>query len=120
MSRKEMIGTESQVPLSPALKAGGLVFVSGQVPTESDGRTPSGVEDQTRLVLDKMKELLEEAGSSMDNVVKTTVFLRSKSDFPAMNAIYSEYFSRPWPSRSTVECDLMIDIRVEIEAIALA
>ncbi len=120
MPRKEMIGAESHVPLSPALKAGGLVFVSGQVPTDSDGRIVSGIEDQTRLVLDKMKALLEEAGSSMDNVVKTTVFLRNKSDFPAMNAVYSEYFSRPWPSRSTVECDLMADIEVEIEAIALA
>ena len=115
-----MMGTESHVPLSPALKAGGLVFVSGQVPTDSDGRIVLGIEAQSRLVLEKIKALLEEAGSSMDNVVKTTVFLRNKSDFPAMNAIYSEYFSRPWPSRSTVECDLMIDIDVEIEAIALA
>ena len=120
MAQMEVIGTESKIPLSPALKAGGLVFVSGQVPTDSGGGIVSGIEGQTRLVLDKIKALLEEAGTSMDSVVKTTVFLQNKSDFPAMNAIYSEYFSRPWPSRSTVECDLMIDIKVEIEAIALA
>lgn len=120
MSLKEMIGPESHVPLSPALKAGEWVFVSGQVPTLANGEIVSGIEDQTRLVLDKIKSLLEEAGSSMDKVVKTTVFLQNKADFSAMNAIYAEYFSEPWPSRSTAECDLMIDIRVEIEAMALA
>ena len=55
----------------------------------------------------------------MDKVVKTTVFLQSQSDFAVMNNIYKEYFSEPWPTRSTIQCELMIDIRIEIEAIAL-
>ncbi len=120
MPNKEVYGASSNIPLSPALKAGGMVFVSGQVPTGSDGKIVAGIDAQTRLVLDKVRQLLEEAGSSMEDVVKTTVFLRDKSDFAAMNAVYAEYFNRPWPARSTIECDLMIDIDVEIEAIALA
>ena len=120
MSDMEVFGEVTHIPLSPALKAGGMVFVSGQVPTDSDGKIVDGIESQTRLVLEKIKTLLEEAGSSMDRVVKTTVFLQNKADFPAMNAVYGEYFTQPWPARSTAECDLMIDIRVEIEAFALA
>ena len=109
----------THIPLSPALKAGGFVFVSGQVPTDGDGRVVEGIENQTRLVLEKIRTLLESAGSSMDKVVKTTVFLQDKSEFAAMNAVYSEFFAEPWPTRSTVECNLMIDIKVEIEAVAV-
>ncbi len=120
MSEMEVFGDVTHIPLSPALRAGGLVFVSGQVPTDADGRIVTGIEDQTKLVLDKIRSLLEAAGSSMDKVVKTTVFLQDKADFGAMNDVYAEYFGQPWPTRSTIECELMVDIKVEIEAIALA
>ena len=120
MVKKRVFGTVTQIPLSPALHVGEQIFVSGQVPTGADGQIVNGIEAQTRIVLDKIKALLEEAGSSLDKVVKTTVFLKDKSDFAVMNAVYSEYFSEPWPTRSTIQCELMIDIRVEIEAIAQA
>ena len=112
------IGEVSRIPLSPAVIQGNMVFVSGQVPVDDNGKIVEGIEAQTRLVLDKIKELVEAAGSSMDRVVKTTVFLTDKADFAAMNSIYSEYFPASPPARSTVECGLMIDIKVEIEAIA--
>ena len=77
------------------------------------------MEAQTRLVLDKVKALVEAAGSSMDKVVKTTVFVTDRAEFGAMNKVYAEYFPTEPPARSTIECGLMIDIKVEIEAIAL-
>ena len=109
----------TNIPLSPALIAGNMVFVSGQVPVDDDGAVVDGIEAQSRLVLDKIKDLVESAGSSMDKVVKTTVFLTDKKDFASMNSVYAEYFPTSPPARSTVECGLMIDIKVEIEAIAL-
>ena len=119
MASKELVGELGPVPLSPALRTETAVFVSGQVPVQPDGSVPDDVGEQTRLVLDKVKELVEAAGSSMDKVVKTTVFLTNKADFAAMNAVYAGYFPGTPPTRSTIECGLMIDIKVEIEAIAL-
>ncbi len=116
---KETIGTVTHIPLSPAIKTKTLVFVSGQVPTDDEGCIVEGIEAQTRLVLDKIKDLVEAAGSSLDKVVKTTVFLTNTEDFAAMNAVYAEYFPDSPPTRSTLRCELMIDIKVEIEAIAL-
>ena len=118
LAMPKTVGKVSNIPLSPALIQGNMVFVSGQVPVDDDGAIIDGIEAQTRLVLDKIKELVEAAGSSMDKVVKTTVFLTDKKDFAAMNSIYSEYFPASPPARSTIECGLMIDIKVEIEAIA--
>ena len=116
---KTVIGTSAGPPLSPALKTESFIFVSGQVPLRDDRSIPDGIEAQTRLVLDQVKALVEKAGSSMDKVVKTTVFLTDKADFPGMNAVYAEYFPSAHPARSTIECQLMLDIKVEIEAIAL-
>lgn len=116
---KTVFGDAGAIPLSPALKTGSTIFISGQVPTAADGSIPEGIEAQTRLVLDKVKALVEEAGSSMDRVVKTTVFVTDKADFAAMNAVYATYFPNDPPARSTIECALMIDIKVEIEAIAV-
>ncbi len=113
------VGKVTSIPLSPALIAGDTVYVSGQVPVGDDGAIPEGVAAQTRLVMEKIKTLVEEAGSSMSSVVKTTVFLTDRKDFAAMNSVYAEYFPDAPPARSTVECGLMIDIKVEIEAIAL-
>lgn len=106
------------IPLSPAVIANGFVFVSGRVPTAPDGSIPEGIDAQTRLVLDQVKALVEEAGSSMDNVVKTTVFLTQNDVFAGMNAAYADYFPKEPPARSTIICDLAIDALVEIEAIA--
>ena len=118
LAMPKTVGEVSRIPLSPAVIQGNTVFVSGQVPVDDNGMILEGIEAQTRLVLDKIKELVEAAGSSMDKVVKTTVFLTDKTDFAAMNSIYAEYFPESPPARSTIECGLMIDIKVEIEAIA--
>jgi reactive intermediate/imine deaminase len=116
---KQVFGS-SQVPLSPAVRAGDFVFVSGQVPVRNGAVVPGGVAAETRAVLDHVKACLELAGARMEDVVKTTVWLRDRADFAAFNAVYAEYFPKDPPARSTAESRLMIDIAVEIEAIAYA
>jgi reactive intermediate/imine deaminase len=120
MSRKQVFGT-SHVPLSPAVRAGDLVYVSGQVPMRPDGSmVDGGIEAQTRQVLDNVKAALALAGASMDDVVKTTVWIEDARDFSGMNEVYASYFAKEPPARTTVESRLMLDIKVEIEAVAYA
>jgi reactive intermediate/imine deaminase len=110
---------KSHVPLSPAVRAGDLVFVSGQVPTGADGVVvPGGIEAQTKQVLENVKAALALAGASMGDVVKTFVILADARDFGAFNKVYATYFPSEPPARTTLEARLMIDIRVEIEAVA--
>ena len=116
---KEVFGT-SHVPLSPAVRAGDFVFVSGQVPVVDGQVVPGGIGPETRAVLENVKRCLELANASLSDVVKTTVWLRDRADFAAFNAVYAEYFPHQPPARSTTEARLMIDIAVEIEAIAYA
>ena len=120
MSKKEVFGT-SHVPLSPAVRAGEMVFVSGQVPVKSDGSMESGnIEAQTRQVMENVKSALALAGATMDQVVKTTVWIEDARDFGGMNKVYGSYFPSEPPARTTVESRLMLDIKVEIEAVAYA
>ena len=120
MLSKQVFGI-SHVPLSPAVRAGDFVFVSGQVPVDATGVVVSGgIEVQTRQVLENVKAALALAGATLDDVVKTTVWLKDAEDFGGMNKIYATYFSKAPPARSTTESRLMIDIRVEIEATAYA
>jgi 2-iminobutanoate/2-iminopropanoate deaminase len=120
MSRKEVFGT-SHVPLSPAVRAGDFVYVSGQVPARADGTmVDGGIEAQTRQVLDNVKAALALAGATMDDVVKTTVWIEDARDFSGMNKVYASYFAKEPPARTTVESRLMLDIKVEIEAVAYA
>lgn len=115
---KQCFGT-SHVPLSPAVRAGDFVYVSGQVPVGADGKiVDGGIAAETRQVLENVKATLALAGCTLEDVVKTTVWLRDRDDFPAFNAAYAEYFPESPPARSTAESRLMIDIAVEIEAIA--
>ncbi len=109
-------------PYSQAITAGDWVFCSGQIPLDpASGQLVEGtIEDQTRRVLDNLAAVLEAAGSSLNHVVKTTIFLADMNDFAAVNAIYGEYFKTDPPARSTVQvARLPRDVRVEIEAIAL-
>lgn len=109
----------SHVPLSPAVRAGDLVFVSGQVPVGEDGKiVEGGVKAETRQVLENIRKSLALAGCELSDVVKTTVWLRDRDDFADFNAAYAEFFPKNPPARSTAESRLMIDIAVEIEAIA--
>ena len=114
---KEFFGS-AQVPLSPAVRAGDFVFVSGQVPVRDGSVVSGGVVAETRAVLDNLEAALELAGCDMSDVVKTTVWLRDRGDFAEFNAAYAAYFPSNPPARSTAESRLMIDIAVEIEAIA--
>ena len=109
------------VPYSPAVKAGDFIFVSGQIGhIDSEGNKLEGVEAQTGRVLDNMKRVLEAAGASLDDVIKTTVFLTRADDFPKMNEVYRTYFTKDLPSRSTVIVAALArsEMVVEIEGIA--
>jgi 2-iminobutanoate/2-iminopropanoate deaminase len=108
-------------PYSAALRAGQLLFVSGQVPIDpATGALIDGdITAQTRQVLQNMGALLDAAGLSHAHVVRTTVFLADMNDFAAMNDVYREFFSDPYPARSTVQAArLPRDARIEIDAIA--
>jgi 2-iminobutanoate/2-iminopropanoate deaminase len=108
-------------PYSQAITVDNLVFCSGQIPLKPDGTLLEGdVAAQARQVLINLKAVLEAAGSSLDLVLKTTVFLADLSEFAAMNTVYSEFFTTNAPARSTVQvARLPRDVRVEIEAIAI-
>jgi len=98
----------------------GIVFVSGQIPLDPKTKelVAGGIEEKTKIVLENVKAILEEGGSSLDKVVKTTVFLKSMDDFPKMNQVYSSFFESDPPARSTVEVRrLPKDVDIEIEAI---
>ena len=110
-------------PYSQAIKAGGFVFASGQIPTDPQtGQfVAGGIAEQTEQVLKNLSAVLEAAGSSLALVVKTTVFLADMKEFSGMNEVYATFFSSPPPARATVAAaGLPRDARVEIEAVALA
>ena len=108
-------------PYSVAIRSGGLIFVSGTLGMDpkTGELVPGGIEAQTRKVLENLSNILKAGGSSLDRVVKTTVFLADMSEFPNMNAVYAEFFVHEPPARSTVEvAALPKSAAVEIEAIA--
>jgi 2-iminobutanoate/2-iminopropanoate deaminase len=110
-------------PYSQAIKVGNLLYTSGQIPIDlATGNIVSGdIKEQTRQALSNIKAILEEAGLTMNNVVKTTVFLTNMEDFTEMNSIYAEFFSEPFPARSAVAVrTLPKGVLVEIEAIGAA
>ena len=108
-------------PYSPAVAAGGFVFVSGQIALAPDGTVVGETAAaQADKALSNMRETLKAAGLTMDNVVKTTIFLADMADFAAVNEVYGTFFTPPYPARSTVEvARLPKDLKVEIEAIAI-
>jgi 2-iminobutanoate/2-iminopropanoate deaminase len=110
-------------PYSQAIKANGFVFASGQIPIipETGEFVAGGITEQTEQVIKNLSRVLEAAGSGLDRVVKTTVFLADMEEFVAMNEVYGKYFSDEPPARATVEAaGLPRGARVEIEAIALS
>jgi 2-iminobutanoate/2-iminopropanoate deaminase len=126
---KEVIRTESApapfqgAPYSQAIKANGFVFVSGQLGLKPDHAEMVGgsIAEQTEQVLTNLRAILEAAGSGLDRLVKTTVFLQHLDDFAAMNEVYKQHVGDEPPARSTVEvAKLPSGALVEIEAIALA
>ena len=124
---REVIATDAGPkaigPYSQAIKANGLVFLSGQIPLDpaTQQLIAGEVAAQTERVLQNIAGILTAAGSSLSQVVKTTVFLKSMNDFAAMNEVYGRHFSAAPPARSTVEvARLPKDVLVEIDVIALA
>lgn len=110
-------------PYSQAIRVGNLLFVSGQIPIDpATGALidDKGIQGQTRRVLQNLTAIVEAAGGSTENIVKTTVFLRSMADFAEMNAVYAGFFPLTPPARSTVEASrLPRDVSVEIDCIAV-
>ncbi len=110
-------------PYSQAIKANGFIYLSGQVALDPKTGEIAGAEirQQTERVLENIKGILEAAGGNLHHVIKTTVFLKDMSDFPAMNEVYARYFTSAPPARSTVQVSrLPKDALVEIEVIAAA
>lgn len=108
-------------PYSQAIDTGSFVYASGQIPINpATGNIPEGITEQTRQSLENVKAILAEAGLTMDNVVKTTVFLSDMANFAPMNEVYAAAFTAPYPARSAVAVrTLPKDVLVEIEVIAL-
>ncbi|MBQ8113585.1 MAG: RidA family protein [Kiritimatiellae bacterium] len=109
-------------PYSQAIKAGGFVWCSGQIPIDPavNAVTATTIEDQTRQAITNLRNVLEAAGSGLDKVVKTTVFISDMNNFAALNAVYAELFGDAKPARSCVEVTrLPKDVMVEIEAVAV-
>ncbi len=121
MAKLKTVYGSSHVPLSPAVRAGDFVYISGQVPVDASGSVVAGnIEPQTRQVLDNVKAALALVGCTLDQVVKTFVILADARDFGAFNKVYATYFPSEPPARTTIEANLMIDIKIEIEVIAYA
>ncbi len=124
---KEIIQTDQAPkaigPYSQAIRTNGFIFASGQIPIDpATGQfVAGGIAEQTEQVMKNLSRVLEAAGSGLNRVVKTTVFLADMEEFAAMNEVYAKFFSEEPPARATVEAArLPRDARVEIEAIALA
>ncbi|HEY4581236.1 MAG TPA: RidA family protein [Candidatus Acidoferrales bacterium] len=116
-------GPKAIGPYSQAIRANGFVFVSGQIPLDpaTQQLVAGDVQAQTERVLENLKGIVEAAGSSLDRVVRATVFLADMNEFAAMNEVYGRYFRSQPPARSTVQvARLPRDVRVEIDVIALA
>lgn len=123
--KKETIqlpGAHSPAPVSPAVKAGGFVFCSGQCGYDAKNGCFYGddIETQTRGALDNLKEVLLAAGSSMENVLKVNIFLSDVADFPRVNEIYKTYFPGEKPARSCLQiAKIPLGALIEIEAVAI-
>ena len=127
MAEKDVVRTERApapfqgAPYSQAIRAGGLVFVSGQLALKPDHAEIVGdsIQEQTEQVFANLRAILEEAGSGLDRLVKTTVYLIDLGEFGAMNEVYARYFPKDHPARATVQvAALPKGARVEIDAIA--
>ncbi len=123
-SKKQVIGgplviNGRELSLSKAIRAGDFVFLTGQVPMRDGAPMTDGtIEDQTRACIESIRDILQEAGCELSDVVKSMVWLKNRDDFPGFNEVYAEYFPQEPPTRSAVVSDFLIDILVEIECVA--
>ena len=121
---KTVIGTDKAPaaigPYSQAIEVSGMVYTSGVIPVNPEtGEIPNGVEAQARQAIGNLRNLLQAAGTDMDKVIKTTVFIKNMDDFGKINEVYADIFVEPFPARSCVEvARLPKDVLLEIEAVA--
>ncbi len=110
---------ENKIPLSKAVRAGDFVYVSGQ--TANDGKggiVNANIEEQTQIIMKNIENILKEADCSLEDIIKTTVWISDARDFHRFNATYANFFPNNKPARSTTVCDLVVDAKIEIEATA--
>ncbi len=107
-------------PYSQAIEAGGFVFASGQIPVDpATGNIPEGIEAQAKQALTNVRNLMEASGLSMENIVKTSVFIKDMNDFAKVNEVYATFFDNDFPARSCVEvARLPKDVLIEVEVVA--
>lgn len=107
-------------PYSPAVRAGDFIYVSGQGPIDplTDKVSNGDIQHETRLVLSNIKRILESCGASIADVVKCSVFLKNAADFKLMNEVYAEFFANDRPARTTVACEFVSNMLVEIDCVA--
>jgi 2-iminobutanoate/2-iminopropanoate deaminase len=122
--KKALRSSETPEPIGPysaGISHGDLIFTSGHIALDNHGKlTEGGIKEQTKRVLENLKSLLDENGSSLDHAVKATVFLKDMNDFAGMNEVFAEYFKNSKPARSTVEVSrLPKDVLVLIDLIAV-
>ena len=110
-----------RLSLSRAVRAGDMIYLTGQIPFR-DGKpmTEGSIEDQTRNCIENIRETLNLAGCDLSNIVKTTVWLKDRDDFPGFDAAYGEYFESDPPARTGLVSDFLVDIKIEIECVAYA
>ena len=124
MGKEAVLSSDAPAPIGPysqAVRVGNWVFISGQIPVDpATGEiVPGGIATQTRQVLQNLQAVLTALGASLDNVVKTTIYMTNLDEFAEMNAVYETYFRPPYPARATVQvADLPRHALIEIEAIA--
>jgi 2-iminobutanoate/2-iminopropanoate deaminase len=120
--RKELVRTgpaPMNLPFSPGIKFGDLIFISGQGPIDQNGEVvPGDVKSQTRTTLENFRRVLVAAQSGLEYVLQTTVYLGDLNDYSGMNDAYSTFFPDPKPARTTVRADLLFGMKVEIQGIA--
>jgi 2-iminobutanoate/2-iminopropanoate deaminase len=122
--KREIIGDQVIIggrilSLSKAIRAGDFVFLTGQIPMKNGQPMTTGtVEEQTKVALEEIKQTLKLAGCGLEDIVKSMVWLRERSDFAGFNSVYGEYFPEDPPTRSAVISELLVDVRVEIEVVA--
>ena len=125
MSQTIITSANAPAPIGPyshAVKANGFIYVSGQVAKKSTGEmVMANIKDETHQVMANLKAILSEGGSSLDKVVKTTIFLKDMNDFASVNEVYGSYFTGNYPARETVQVSrLPLDVNVEISVVALS
>src|SRR5205809_6535026 len=122
LMRKEVVRAGPaplNLPFSPGIKYGDLIFVSGQGPIDQNGRVvPGEIRSQIKTTLENFRGVLKVAGSSLDHVLQTSVYLSNPDDFSGMNETYSAFFPDPKPARTTARSELLSGIKVEIQRIA--